>query len=142
VNDYLHDMQVSTCLVDAYEDYNCFGEVSFSSCRRFQNGTKSSVYFCVKLKKTATETFEMLTSAYSEECLSRTSLFGWDKRFKDGREPLQDDERKGRPSTCRTEESTEVIQKCLAEDRTLSVRMLCYLHTSQNILRATSSGDV
>jgi hypothetical protein len=26
---YLYDVQVSTCLVDAYEEYNCFGEVSF-----------------------------------------------------------------------------------------------------------------
>jgi hypothetical protein len=39
---YLYDMQVSTCLVDVYEDYNCFGEVSFLSCQRFQKGTKSS----------------------------------------------------------------------------------------------------
>jgi hypothetical protein len=36
----------------------------------------------------------------------------------------QDDERKSRPSTSRTKESTEDIQKCLAEDRILSVRML------------------
>jgi hypothetical protein len=28
-NVYLHDVQISTSLVDAYEDYNCFGEVSF-----------------------------------------------------------------------------------------------------------------
>jgi hypothetical protein len=26
---YLHDVKFSTCLVDAYEDYNSFGEVSF-----------------------------------------------------------------------------------------------------------------
>jgi transposase len=56
--------------------------------------------------------------------LSRTSVSEWHKRFKEGQESLQDDELKGRPSTSRTEESTEVIQKCLAEDRTLSVRML------------------
>jgi transposase len=79
---------------------------------------------CVKLKTTATETFEMLKSAYGGECLSRTGVFEWHRRFKEGRESLQDDERKGRPSTSRTEESMEVIQKCLAEDRTLSVRML------------------
>jgi transposase len=54
----------------------------------------------------------------------RTSVFEWHERFKEGRESLQDDERKGCPSTSRTEESTEVIQKCLAEARTLSVRML------------------
>jgi transposase len=66
----------------------------------------------------------MLKSAYGEECLSRISVFEWHKRFKEGRESLQDDERKGRPSTSRTEESTEVIQKCLAEVRTLSLRIL------------------
>jgi methylthioribose-1-phosphate isomerase len=85
---------------------------------------RSVIKFCVKLKKLATGTFEMLKSAYDEECLSRTSVFEWHKSFKEGWESLQDDERKGRPSTSRTEESTEVIQKCLAEDRTLSVQML------------------
>jgi transposase len=80
--------------------------------------------FCVQFKKTATGTVEMLKSAHGEECLSRTRVFEWHNRFKEGRESLQDDERKGRPSTSRTEELTEVIQKCLAEDRTLRVRML------------------
>jgi hypothetical protein len=28
-NVYVYDVQVSACLVDSYEDYNCFGEVSF-----------------------------------------------------------------------------------------------------------------
>jgi hypothetical protein len=56
------------------------------------------IKFCVKLKNTATETFEMLKSAYGEECLSRTSVFEWHEWFKEGRESLQDDERKGRPS--------------------------------------------
>jgi hypothetical protein len=41
-NVYLYDMQVSTCLVGAYEDYNCFGEVGFFVVSRFQNWTKSS----------------------------------------------------------------------------------------------------
>jgi transposase len=85
---------------------------------------RAAIKFCVKLKKTATETFEMLKSAYGEECLSRTIVFEWHKRFKEERVSLQDDERKGRPSTSRTEESKEVIQKCLPEDRTLSLRVL------------------
>jgi hypothetical protein len=28
-NIYLYDVQASTCFVDAYEDYSCFGEVTF-----------------------------------------------------------------------------------------------------------------
>jgi hypothetical protein len=35
---------------------------------------RAAIRFCVKLKKTATETFEMLKSAYGEECLSRTKV--------------------------------------------------------------------
>jgi hypothetical protein len=31
---------------------------------------KEVIKFCVKLKKTATGTFEMFTSVYGEECLS------------------------------------------------------------------------
>jgi hypothetical protein len=37
-------------------------------------GQISAIKFCVKLKEAATETFEMLKSAYVEECLSRTSV--------------------------------------------------------------------
>jgi hypothetical protein len=51
------------------------------------------IQFSVKLNKTVTETFEMLKSAYGEECLSRTSVFGWHKRLKEGQESLQDKNR-------------------------------------------------
>jgi transposase len=74
---------------------------------------RAAITFCVNLKETAIETYEMLKSAY---CLSRTSVFEWHKRFKEGQESLQDIERKGHPSTSRTEGSMEVIQKCLAKD--------------------------
>jgi transposase len=71
---------------------------------------RATIKFCVKLKKRATETFEMLRNAYGEESLSRTTVFEWHKMFKEGRESLQDGERKGRPSNSRTEELTEVIK--------------------------------
>jgi uncharacterized protein YecE (DUF72 family) len=54
----------------------------FSSCERFQNGTRAAINFSVKLKKTVTETLELLKSAYGEECLSRTSVFEWQQIFK------------------------------------------------------------
>jgi transposase len=94
----------------------------FSSCRSFKREHRAAIHFCVKLKEKAIEMFGMLKSAYGEECLSRTTLFEWHKRFKEGREALQSNERKDRPSGSRTEEKTEVIQRCLAEDGTLSVR--------------------
>jgi hypothetical protein len=69
-------MQVSTCLVDAYEDYNYFGEVSFFRLvDSFKMEQRRATKICVKLKKTVIERFEMLKSVYGEEYLSRTSVF-------------------------------------------------------------------
>jgi hypothetical protein len=36
---------------------------------------RAVIKFCVKLRKTTTETFEMFKSACDEECLSRISVF-------------------------------------------------------------------
>ena len=46
--------------------------------------------FLVKLGKTATEALTMLTKVYGDECLSRTQVFEWFKRFKEGRESTVD----------------------------------------------------
>jgi hypothetical protein len=40
---------------------------------------RSAIKFCVKLKKTATETFEMLKSVNGDEYLSRTRVLEWYK---------------------------------------------------------------
>jgi hypothetical protein len=54
---------------------------------------RAAIKFFGELKKTATGTFQMLKSAYGEECSSRTSVFEWHKRFKEGRESLEYDDR-------------------------------------------------
>ena len=41
-----------------------------------------NVKFCVKLGKSAKETYHLLKKVYSDECLSRTQVFEWFKRFK------------------------------------------------------------
>ena len=38
-----------------------------------------NVKFLVKLKKSATEAFQLLTEAYGEDCVSRTRVFEWHK---------------------------------------------------------------
>jgi hypothetical protein len=42
---------------------------------------RAAIKFCVKLKQIDIETFEMSESAYDEECLSRTSVSEWHKRY-------------------------------------------------------------
>jgi len=44
------------------------------------------VKFCLKLGKSATETCYLLKKVYGDECLSRTQVFEWLKRIKEGRE--------------------------------------------------------
>ena len=56
--------------------------------------------------------------------MSRTRLFVWHRRFKEGREEVEDDHRSGRPSTSRTNETVErVIQKVRSDCR-LIVKMI------------------
>jgi hypothetical protein len=45
---------------------------------------RARIKFCIKLKKTATEKFEILKSAYGEECLSTTMCLNDMKGSKKG----------------------------------------------------------
>ena len=49
-----------------------------------------NVKFCVKLGKSATETYDLLKRVYGDECQSRTQVFDWVKRFKEVREEIGD----------------------------------------------------
>ena len=62
------------------------------------------IKFCFKLGKNATETYGMLQSAFGASCMNRVSVFEWHKRFKEGRESVRDDERRGRSKEVRTPE--------------------------------------
>jgi hypothetical protein len=87
-----------------------FVKFVFRHVESFKMKQRAAFTFCVKLKKMATETFEMSKSAYGAKRLSRTGVSEWHERFREGRQSLQGDERKARPSTSGKEESTEVIQ--------------------------------
>jgi len=56
-----------------------------------------AIKFCVKLNKSATETFASLTQAYGDTTLTRTMVFKWHKAFKEGRENVENDPHSGRP---------------------------------------------
>ena len=48
---------------------------------------------CFKLGKNATETYEMLQTAFGASCINRAWVFERHRRFKKGRESVRDDER-------------------------------------------------
>lgn len=82
------------------------------------------VKFHTKLGKNATETYHLLKRVYGDDCLSRTTVFEWYKRFQDGREDVKDDARPGRPTTSSTDENIEKIGKLVRSDRRLSIRAI------------------
>jgi hypothetical protein len=47
---------------------------------------RMNVQFCVKLKKSPSETFEMLKTVYGESTVSKSCVFKWHKRFREGSE--------------------------------------------------------
>ena len=45
----------------------------------------------MKLKKSGTEIFQLLTENYGEDCMSRARVFEWHKRFSEVSESVKDD---------------------------------------------------
>lgn len=102
-----------------------------------------NIKFCVKLGKSATETFQLLQQAYGDESLSRTRCFEWHSRFKAGRTSVADDERSGRPSMCTTEENVESIRRVVHEDRRITIKDIASsTNLSFGTVQAILTGDL
>ena len=67
--------------------------ISNPSTKNLERQTKN---ISPKLGKNATETYGMLQTAFRPSCMNRASVFEWNKRFKEGRESVRDDQRCGR----------------------------------------------
>ena len=81
--------------------------------------------FLVCLGKTPTEAPKMLQEVYGDVAMSRTRrLFEWHRRFKEGREEVEDDHRSRRPSTSRTDENVKRVRQKMRSDRRLTVRII------------------
>jgi hypothetical protein len=100
----------------------------FHSVRSFDMEQRRVIQVSVKwknknfLKRLKCWEVPTVKNVYLEQaCLN----FEWLKMLKEERKALKDDERKGRPSTSRTEQPTELVHRCLVQDRNLvSVRTL------------------
>ena len=82
--------------------------------------------FLVHLGKTPTEALNLLQEVYGDDTMSRTRLFEWHRRFKEGREKVEDDCRSGRPFTRRRDENVERVRQKVWSDRRLTVGMITH----------------
>jgi len=82
------------------------------------------IKFCVKLGRNGAETFEMLRTAFGEKRLSRARIFEWHKRFKEGRDSVDNNPRSGRPTTSKTDDCVAQVQELIRVNRRLTIREL------------------
>ena len=93
-----------------------------------------NIKFCCKIGKTATETFQLLKKVYGDNCLCITQVFKWYKRFKEGRENVNDDKYSGRPIEVITEEN---IQKVRGFDKVCKKSSVRYIEMELSIAKTT-----
>ena len=49
---------------------------------------RPNIKFCVKLEKKFAETYELMKKVYGDDSMSRTQVYTWFTRFKNGRDDL------------------------------------------------------
>ena len=57
-----------------------------------------------------------MKKVYGDDCLSRSRIHEWFKRFQEGREALEDDERSGRPRNVVNEENAEIVSEFIRKE--------------------------
>ena len=114
---------MSQCLVVSKTKFQHFVTTTFF-LRRISVEQQFNQKFLVRLGKTPTEVLKLLQESYCHDTMRRTRLFEWHRRFKEGREEVEDDHRSGRPSTSRTDENVEHVRQKMRSDRRLTARMI------------------
>ena len=74
--------------------------------------------------KIATETYGMLQTAFWPSCMNRAWVFEWNKRFKEGRESVRDNQRCRRSKEVRTLELIGQIKNFMDKDRRVSIETI------------------
>jgi len=95
-----------------------------------------NVKFCVQLGKPITEMYYSL-KVYGDDCLSRTQVFEWFKRFKEGREEeIRDDQHPSHSSTSKTDANIEKAGEIFRQNCRLSIQAVAELiNTNKETVR-------
>jgi transposase len=75
-----------------------------------------------KFGKSDSETLSALQQVYGDIALQKSAVYDCFSRFKNGQETLENDQRSGRPSTCRTEEMIEKVRQLIRSERRMTIQ--------------------
>ena len=82
---------------------------------------RANIKFLTKLNLKPVKIIKALQQVYGESTPCRAVVYNWIKRFKEEREQLEDDSRKGRPSTSKNQENIRLLQNLVEEDRRVTI---------------------
>jgi hypothetical protein len=91
---------------------------------RQKSGAADNINFCVNIGKNCSETLALLTVAYGEKAAKKSTVSEWQRRFKVGREYVQDDPSSGQPETQRTDANSDRVRASVHSGRRLGVRLI------------------
>ena len=87
-----------------------------------------NVKFCVEIGKSASKTSALLTVAYGEYSMKKSTVFERYRRFKEGRKDVQVDPRSGQLKTQRTVANVVSVRTLVCSDRRLGMTVIAELN--------------
>jgi histone-lysine N-methyltransferase SETMAR len=85
---------------------------------------RAAIKFCVLLGKSFSETYELIQKAYLSDAYSRTRVYEWHKRFKDGRKSIESDPHPEKERIATSESMVNTARVIVLEDRRITLREL------------------
>jgi len=110
--------QLSQCLCSSQYGRKVHSSFCVLSWVKMQRSLEQryAIKFCVQLRKSGSETLQLLRTAYGDAVLSSSQVLRWYKAFKDGREGVENEQRAGHPSTSRIENNVARVKVVLDRD--------------------------
>jgi [histone H3]-lysine36 N-dimethyltransferase SETMAR len=104
---------------------------------------RHAIQFCVLDGKSFTKTFKKMQVVYGEKCLSRSSVYKWFTRFKNGRQTANSDPKSGRPRHGRCEKNKKSVEAELKKNPRATVEFLSQeLHISHGTIHKILKTDL
>ena len=82
---------------------------------------RANIKFLTRLDWKPVKIIEALQQVYGDSAPCRAVVYDWIKRFKEGRQQIEDDPREGRPSTSKSQENIKLVQNLVREDRRVTI---------------------